>query len=358
MKMILRWFPGGDDTVTLDQIRQIPGVSGVATFLSDIPAGELWPMERIMAVKNEVNEAGLEMEVIESINVHEDIKKGLSSRDMYIDNYIKTMKNLHEAGVKCVCYNFMPVMDWFRSDLYLPLEDGSFAMSYSHEAAQKLTLEKMTESMINGSNDFSLPGWEPERFGAMADDIAFYQNVSQEEYFKNIKYFLDAIIPYAEEYDIDFGVHPDDPPFPLFNLPKVVNSQESIRTYLALHDSKRNGLTLCTGSLGGNLDNNVPAIAREFTSAGKVPFVHLRNVKHTSGTDFHESAHLSSEGDLDMFAIVKTLYECGFDGYIRPDHGRKIWNETSRPGYGLYDRALGATYLNGLWEACEKTIGR
>ena len=313
-------------------------------------------MERILAVRDEVNEAGLEMEVIESINVHEDIKKGLATRDMYIDNYIKTMKNLHEAGVKCVCYNFMPVMDWFRSDLYLPLEDGSAAMSYSHEAAKKLTLENMLDSMMSGSNNFSLPGWEPERFAAMAEDIAFYQNVSQEEYFKNIKYFLDAIIPAAEEYDLDFGVHPDDPPFPLFNLPKVVNSQESIRTYLGLHDSKRNGLTLCTGSLGANKCNNVTEIAKEFAAAGKIPFVHLRNVKHTSDTDFHESAHLSSCGDLDMFEIIKALQENGFDGYIRPDHGRKIWGETGRPGYGLYDRALGATYLNGLWEACSKLL--
>ncbi|MBR2294705.1 MAG: mannonate dehydratase [Clostridiales bacterium] len=354
MKMVFRWFPNGDDTVTLDQIRQIPGMTGVATFLSDIPAGKIWPMERILQVKNEVNEAGLEMEVIESINVHEDIKKGLPSRDMYIDNYIKTMKNLHEAGVKCVCYNFMPVMDWFRSDLYLPLEDGSYAMSYSHSVAQGLTLEKMTESMINGSNNFSLPGWEPERFEAMSKDIAFYQNVSSEEYRKNIKYFLDAIIPYAEEYDLDFGVHPDDPPMPLFNLPKVVNSQESIREYLGLHDSKRNGLTLCTGSLGANKDNDIVAIAKEFASQGKVPFVHLRNVKHTSDTDFHESAHPSEFGDLDMYEIVKALQDSGFDGYIRPDHGRKIWNETGRPGYGLYDRALGATYIEGLWEAGRK----
>ena len=355
MKMILRWFPNGDDTVTLEQIRQIPGVSGVATFLSDIPAGEIWPMERILAVKNEVNAAGLEMEVIESINVHEDIKKGLPTKDMYIDNYIKTMKNLADAGVKCVCYNFMPVLDWYRSDLYLPIEDGSLAMSYSHDFAKTLTLESMTESMINGSNNFTLPGWEPERFGKMAEDIAFYQNVSQEEYFKNIKYFLDAIIPAAEEFDLDFGVHPDDPPFPLFNLPKVVNNQESIRTYLKLHDSKRNGLTLCTGSLGANKNNDVPAIAAEFAAEGKVPFVHLRNVKHTSDTDFHESAHPSACGDLDMFAIIKALQDNGFDGYIRPDHGRAIWGEKGRPGYGLYDRALGATYLEGLWEACQKS---
>ena len=355
MKMILRWFPNGDDTVTLEQIRQIPGVTGVATFLSDIPAGEVWSKEQIFAVRDEVNAAGLEMEVIESINVHEDIKKGFSTRDMYIENYITTMKYLHEAGVKCICYNFMPVLDWFRSDLYHPLPDGSSAMAYSHAAAQKLTLENMTDSMIKGSNNFTLPGWEPERFGEMAESIEFYQGVSQDEYFKNIKYFLDAIMPYAEEYDLDFGVHPDDPPFPLMNLPKVVNNIDSIRRYLSLNSSRRNGLTLCTGSLGANKDNDVVAIADEFAALGRIPFVHLRNVKHTSETDFHESAHLSECGDLDMYKIVKTLQDNGFDGYIRPDHGRMIWGEVGRPGYGLYDRALGAAYINGLWEAIKKS---
>ncbi|MBR5975079.1 MAG: mannonate dehydratase [Clostridiales bacterium] len=355
MKMVFRWWPNGDDTVTLSQIRQIPGVSGVATMFADIPAGEVWPKETILALRDEVHEAGLQMEVIESVNIHEDIKKGLPTRDAYIANYITTMKNLSEAGVKCICYNFMPVMDWFRSNLETPLSDGSFAMGYEHAKAAGLTLPKMIAAMMDGSHDLTLPGWEPERFPAMAKDIEFYQNVSAEEYFKNISYFLSAVMPYAEEYDLDFGVHPDDPPWPLFGLPKVIGNAESIRTFLSLHDSKRNGLTLCTGSLGANPENDVPAMAREFASMGRVPFVHLRNVKHTSERDFHESAHLSSDGDLDMYAIVAALHDSGFDGYIRPDHGRRIWDEVSRPGYGLYDRALGAAYIQGLWEAVEKS---
>ena len=354
MKLILLWFPYGDDSVTLNQIRQIPGITGVATHLTRIPVGEIWTMDEINLVKDEINSYGLEMEVIESLNIHEDIKKGLPSRDMLIDNYIESMKNLSKAGVKCICYNFMPVLDWYRSNLAKPLPDGSNSMAYNHEDAVKLTLEKITSSMINGSHDFSLPGWEPERFGQMAEDINFYQNVSSEEYFKNIKYFLDAVIPAAEELDINFAVHPDDPPMPLFNLPKVVNSKESIEKYLNLNASKRNGLTLCTGSLGAGVGNDVVDIAKTFTSEGKVHFVHLRNIKHISDNDFFESAHLSSEGDLDMLAIVKALYENGFDGYIRPDHGRMIWDEAGRPGYGLYDRALGACYINGLWEAVTK----
>ena len=355
MKMVFRWWPNGDDTVTLAQIRQIPGVSGVATMLSNVPAGEVWTPKMIQSVKNQVNDAGLEMEVIESVNIHEDIKKGLSTRDQYISNYIETMKNLHEAGVKCICYNFMPVMDWFRSQLDKPLRDGSGAMAYDHNYASNLTLQNIIDSMMNGSNKMTLPGWEPERFPAMAKDIEFYQGVSQEEYFKNIAYFLNAVMPYAEEYDIDFGVHLDDPPWPLFKLPKVVCSAESIRKYLNLNSSKRNGLTLCTGSLGANSENDIPAMAKEFAAMGRVPFVHLRNVKHTSEKDFHESSHLSTDGDLDMYAIVKALHDNGFDGYIRPDHGRRIWDENSRPGYGLYDRALGAMYIQGLWEAVSKS---
>ena len=354
MKMILRWFPNGDDTVTLEQIKQVPGVSGVATMLPFIPVGEVWTNDVIKAVKDEVNNAGLEMEVIESVNVHEDIKKGLPSRDRLIENYIQTIKNLADNGVKCICYNFMPVMDWFRSELAHPMGDGANTMAYSHKEAVKFTPEYLSKSMLEGSNNLSLPGWEPERMDKFAADIEFYQNVSVDEYFKNIKYFLDAIIPAADQCDIDFGVHPDDPPWPLFNLPKVVNNKESIHRYLDLVDSKRNGLTLCTGSLGANPANNVVEIAKEFASAGKVPFVHLRNVKHTSPQDFFESAHLSECGDLDMFEILRTLYECGFDGYIRPDHGRMIWGETGRPGYGLYDRALGSNYILGMWEALNK----
>ncbi len=357
MKMIFRWFPYGDDTVTLKQIRQIPGVSGVATTLPTVPVGEVWSLNTILDLKKTINDYGLEMEVIESVNVHEDIKKGLPSRDMYISNYIDTMKNLHEAGVKCICYNVMPVLDWFRSNLALPLEDGSTAMAYSHDVAKGLTLESMVRSMIEGANSYTMPGWEPERFPAMAKDIEFYQNITSEEYFSNISYFLDAIMPYAEKYDLNFGVHPDDPPWPLFNLPKVINNSDSIRTFLNLNNSPRNGITLCTGSLGANKENDVAKMASEFTSMGKVPFVHLRNVKYDDNMDFHESAHLSQCGNLDMFEIMNALESAGFDGYIRPDHGRMIWDENGRPGYGLYDRALGAEYLMGMWEAIKKSKG-
>ena len=354
MKMILRWFPNGNDSVTLEQIKQTPGVSGVAACMPNIPVGETWSFDDVKALKEEINAAGLEMEVIESVNIHEDIKKGLPGRDQYIENYIETMKNLHKVGVKCICYNFMPVLDWARSNLEFPLPDGSTAMAYEHEKVLKMNPLSLAESMVENAKGFVLPGWEPDRLEAMANDIEFYQNVTEADYWKNMKYFLDAIMPYAEQYDMKFGIHPDDPSWPIFGLPKVITNTNNIRRFLDLNTSKCNGLTLCTGSLGSNTENNIPEMVKEFVSKGRVPFVHLRNIKHTNDKDFTESAHLSSCGDLDMFAVVKALYDAGFDGYIRPDHGRMIWGEKARPGYGLYDRAIGSNYILGLWEAIDK----
>lgn len=354
MKMILRWFPFGDDSVTIEQIRQTPGISGVATCLTDVPVGSVWPLERLAALKKIVNDAGLEMEVIESVNIHEDIKKGLPSRDKYIENYIETLLNLREIGIKCVCYNFMPVIDWARSDLARKLSDGSEVMAYRHEEVLRMDPSIMAESMRNKANGYSLPGWEPERLAAMGKDIGFYRKMPPEQYWANMKYFLDAVIPAAERCGIQMAIHPDDPPWSLFGLPRVITNANNIRRFLSLNDSPYNGITLCTGSLGSDTHNDIPTIVREFSGRGRVPFAHIRNVKHHAEKDFDEAAHLSQCGDLDIFSIVKAFYDSGFDGYIRPDHGRMIWGEQARPGYGLYDRALGASYLLGLWEALQK----
>lgn len=357
MKMILRWFPHGDDSVTLKQIRQVPGVSGVAAMLPKIPVGDVWPLAAIEEVKNDVNAVGLEMEVIESVNIHEDIKKGLPSRNRYIDNYRETVRNLGRAGVKCLCYNFMPVIDWARTSLAHKLPDGSEVLSYRDAELGGKNPVDIANNTISGSQGFSMPGWEPERFPVMMADIEFYQHVTTDEYWKNMKYFLDAVLPVAEESGVFMGIHPDDPPWALFNLPKVINSAENIRKFLSLNESPANGISLCTGSLGAEMANDIPAIAGALAKAGRLPFVHIRNIKHHSERDFDESAHLSPCGDLDLFAIIKALYDGGFNGYIRPDHGRMIWGERARPGYGLYDRALGANYLLGLWEAVDKMSG-
>jgi mannonate dehydratase len=312
----------------------------------------VWPLETLKALKEEINGAGLEMEVIESVNIHEDIKKGLPSRDEYIQNYIDTIKNLSETGVRCLCYNFMPVMDWVRSDLAHRLPDGSYVLSYRHENLAEMTPLSMADSMLDKAEGFSLPGWEPDRFDQMAADIMFYQDVSEEMYWDNIRYFLEAVIPVAEAWDVRMAIHPDDPPWSLFGLPKLINNAENIRRFLSIYDSPYNGLTLCSGSLGADANNDVAAMAAEF--ANRINFAHLRNLKRVSTYDFDESAHPSRCGDLDMFEIVKALYDGGFDAYVRPDHGRMIWGEVARPGYGLYDRALGACYLLGLWEAVSK----
>ncbi|MCD8349522.1 MAG: mannonate dehydratase [Planctomycetaceae bacterium] len=354
MKMIMRWFPFGDDSVTLRQIRQVPGVSGVATCLPSVPVGEVWPLATLTELKDTINAADLEMEVIESVNIHEDIKKGLPSRDRFIENYQATLRNLGTVGIKCLCYNFMPVMDWARSDLAHPLEDGSTVLSYRHKQVTEMNPARIAESMAEKSLGYSLPGWEPERLDAMGADIEFYKSMTRDDYWKNMKYFLDAVVPVASECGINMAIHPDDPPWPLFDLPKVISNVENIRTFLSLNNDPANGLTICTGSLGANRENDLPAIISEFTKAGRVHFAHIRNIKYQDGVDFDESAHLSQCGDLDLFEIVQAFHDSGFEGYIRPDHGRMIWDEQARPGYGLYDRALGAEYLLGLWEALDK----
>ena len=179
-----------------------------------------------------------------------------------------------------------------------------------------------------------------------------YADVDEEKLFANLKYFLEAIRPVCEKYDIKMAIHPDDPPWPVFGLPRIMTCKENLLRLTKLVDADFNGITLCTGSLGSNPDNDIPDIIRSLK--GRIYFAHVRNVKHNYPGDFEEAAHLSSDGSLDMYEIMKALYDIGFDGLIRPDHGRAIWGEVSMPGYGLYDRALGATYLNGLWEAIKK----
>jgi mannonate dehydratase len=354
MKMIFRWFGEQDDSVSLAAIRQIPGIYGVATALQEIPIGAIWSPERIMTLKNQINAAGLTLEVIESVNIHDDIKLGVPSRDQYIENYRTTIRNLSQAGIKVICYNFMPVFDWIRSDLALPLADASTVLSYQDKAVRDIDPFELLQIFEQNSQDFSLPGWEPERLTELKTLFAKYHGLTGEQLRANLKYFLEQVIPTCEECDVKLAIHPDDPPWSLFGLPRIVNTRETLQKIIDLVDSPYNGLTLCTGSLGANPDNNVPEIIRHFGKMGRIHFGHVRNVKHLEGRDFHESSHLSADGSLDMFAIMKAFHGIGFTGYIRPDHGRMIWGEQARPGYGLYDRALGIAYLNGLWEALEK----
>jgi mannonate dehydratase len=354
MKMVFRWFGENQDSVPLSFIRQIPGVSGIVGALYDAAVGEAWPVDGIERLKSQVEAYGLSLEVIESVNVHEDIKLGKPSRDEYIENYRMTLARLARAGVKVVCYNFMPVLDWFRTDLAHSLPDGSTALFYEAAKAEALSPESIVESMSRESKGFVLPGWEKERLAELSSIFRSYEGFGAEELLENLGYFLRALMPTCEEYDIKLAIHPDDPPWPIFGLPRIVGSEEGLARILALADSPYNGLTLCSGSLGANPKNDVPTIFRRFSGMGRVHFAHVRNVKRFPNGDYTESAHLSSEGSLDLYEIARALYETGYAGYVRPDHGRMIWGEQARPGYGLYDRALGIAYLNGLWEALEK----
>ena len=352
MQMTFRWFGSEKDTVTLEQIRQIPNVVGVVPALHNLPAGEAWELDDIMKMKSEIEKAGLTMECIESVNVHEDIKIGLPTRDKYIENYKTSIRNLAKAGVKVICYNFMPVFDWTRTDLAMDMGDGATCLSYDGVQIEGKSPEQMFKDIDDNSNGYAMPGWETERMPEIKELFEKYKGVTSDDLWNNLKYFLDAIMPVCEECDVKMAIHPDDPPWDIFGLPRIIKDRESLKKLLEIVPSKYNGLTFCTGSLGASSKNDLPAMIREF--GDRIYFAHLRNVKVVDN-HFNETAHESNTGSLDMYEIVKALQDVGFDGYIRPDHGRMIWGEVARPGYGLYDRALGVSYLNGLWEAVEKS---
>lgn len=353
MQMTLRWFGSKHDSVTLQQIRQIPGVNGVITTLYDTKPGEVWSREQISKIKSEVENADLKILGIESVNIHDAIKVGTPDRDEYIENYISTLENLGKEDIHLVCYNFMPVFDWTRSDLAKLRDDGSTVLSYNDELVQKVDPEEMFSAIDAKSNGFILPGWEPERMSTVKKLFELYEDVDTEKLFDNLVYFLNKIMPVCDEYNIDMAIHPDDPAWPVFGLPRIITSEDNLLKLLNAVPNIHNGVTLCTGSLGSNPNNNIPKIIHALK--GRIHFAHVRNIKYLEPGKFDEAAHLSSDGSLDMYQIVKALYEIGFDGPMRPDHGRAIWGEVAMPGYGLYDRALGATYLNGLWEAIEKS---
>lgn len=350
--MTFRWYGEGNDSVSLDQIRQIPGTKGIVWALHNMPAGEVWPEEDIAEIKAQADEYDLNIDVVESVNVHEDIKLGLPTRDKYIENYKRTIENLAKYDVKVICYNFMPVFDWTRSELYEPLPDGSTALFYEKSKVEDVDPIELVERIATGSEGYTMPGWEPERLKHIKDLFKAYEDVSEEDLWDNLKYFLEAIIPVAEANNIKMAIHPDDPPWPIFGLNRIITGKENLQRLLNLVDSPYNGLTLCSGSLGSNPDNDIPDIIRTF--GNRIHFGHIRNVKIFENGDFIETSHRASDGSLDIVDIVQAYHDVGFEGYVRPDHGRHIWGEECRPGYGLYDRALGIMYIWGIWDHCEK----
>ncbi|MDO3410128.1 mannonate dehydratase [Saccharibacillus sp. CPCC 101409] len=349
MKMTWRWYGEGNDNITLDQIRQIPGVSGIVWSLHHKTAGEVWEMDEIRAEADRIASKGFSTAVVESVNVHDDIKIGLPSRDRYIDIYADTIRKLAAVGVKVICYNFMPIFDWTRTDLYRELPDGSNALFYEKASISENPYE-MAEMIIRGGGEFTIPGWEPDRLARLDELFAAYAGVTEEILFDNLVYFLERIVPVCEEFGVKMAIHPDDPAWPIFGLPRIVRSRETIRRLLRAVDSPCNGLTFCSGSLGTSPLNDLPAILTEFID--RVHFAHLRNVRVFENGDFIEVSHRLGDGSVNLPELVRILHEHDYEGYIRPDHGRHLWGEESRcrPGYGLYDRAFGVMYLLGVWD--------
>ena len=343
MKMTFRWY-GLNDCISLQTIRQIPGMTGVVTAVYDTPVGSVWSEESIAALKKACDDNGLEMEVIESVPVHEDIKLGRGRRDEYIENYCENIRRLSKAGVKCICYNFMPVFDWLRTNLHTVAEDGSNSLSYNHEEIMKLDPKHL-----------SLPGWDESYTAEELNGLLeSYAGMTHDQLFDNLIYFLKRIIPVCNDVKMNMAIHPDDPPWDVFGLPRIISTAEDYERLFAAVPDNANGITFCTGSLGAGRDNDLLKMAYDYAKRGKIHFAHIRNIQYSNELDFREVGHKTDCGSLDIYGIVKALVEGGFDGYVRPDHGRNIWGENAKPGYGLYDRALGACYLNGLFEAIEK----
>jgi mannonate dehydratase len=347
MQLSFRWY-GPEDPVGLDDIRQIPGVEGIVTALHDVPPDEVWPMEALERRRDTIADAGLRWTAVESIPVHESIKLGRAGREDYTEVFAQSLRHVGALGVGVVCYNFMPVFDWTRTTLTHRLSDGSETLAYDHDALQQLSLPDDLDR---------LPGWT-RSYSAdeMQSLLDAYKDLGEEALWDNLQFFLEHVVPVAEDAGVRLAIHPDDPPWSVLGLPRIVTSGAALERVARLVDRPANGVCLCTGSLGADPDvaAALPDIAERL--APRIHFAHLRNVTSTGDRRFHESPHPA--GDVDLRAVVQTLRDVGFSGPLRPDHGRMIWGEGdragARPGYGLYDRALGASYLNGLWRATDQ----
>ena len=370
MHMGFRWYGEGNDTISLDDIRQIPGVETIVWSLHRKQAGEVWQpgeieeaMATITGLSARDRAAGItktfNADVVESVNVHESIKTGSTvlgmSRDQAIDAYIETVANLGKAGVRVVTYNFMPVFDWLRTEMFHPCPDGSTALYYNQHQVDQLSPQGIIDETLKGAGTLTVPGWEPERLAHLPELMEAYQGMDHELMYANYKYFLDAVIPTCERYDVRLAVHPDDPAFDLFGWPRVVSSKEGIQRVLDLNPSPYNGLCLCLGSFSSRRGNDAVDAVRTFMD--RIHFSHVRNIRFTDEEgSFFEVGHRASEGDVDTVGIMQAYAEADYQGYIRPDHGRHLWSENTeagrpRPGYGLYDRAMGIQYLLGVWDA-------
>ena len=386
-----RWY-GPNDRISLQDIRQT-GASGIVTALHHIPNGAVWPVEEIIQRKAIIEEAGLTWSVVESVPVHEEIKKQTGQWKEHIANYQQTIRNLGQCGIHTICYNFMPVLDWSRTDLNKAFDDGSLALIYEQkvlaafdlfilkrpgadqdysETTQKAAeeyfntmdesqVENLTNTIIKG-----LPGAEEsyslKQFQQVLDS---YQHIDDKTLQKHLLDFLNAIIPVAEEAGVRMAIHPDDPPWGLFGLPRVVSTLEDALTITQTIDSVSNGITLCTGSFGAGHFNNLSEMAKEL--APRINFAHLRNVKRDTDYNFREDYLF--EGDVDIYQVLKTIIEeeerrkkegrKDFAIPVRPDHGNQMLDDIGKdnnPGYSLYGRMKGLAEIRGLELGIRRSI--
>ncbi|KAA2215363.1 mannonate dehydratase [Maribacter flavus] len=384
LKKTFRWF-GPSFGVRLSDIRQI-GVEGIVAACQEVPLGEVWPNETVASLKSEIESAGLDWSVVESVNIHTSIKYGLPDRDRYISNYIETLKNLAKNDIKVVCYNFMQLIDWTRTNLDYKLPNGASALQYDPLAAAAFDLYILKRS--NAEKDYN------EVF--LKEVASFFKNLSTEEISKleksifagmpgsrklidlnefkknheivlgiskqqlqdNLAYFLKAVIPEAEKLGVKMAIHPDDPPFSVFGVPRIVSNYEELKFLLDACPSPSNGLTFCSGSLGASSNNDLVKIIKDF--GDKIHFIHLRNVQRNENGSFYEAEHLN--GSVPMQKVMKAIVEEQFKrnekgGIVnipmRPDHGHVLLDDIQRQdefysGYSLIGRAMGLAQLSGL----------
>ncbi|MDC6407026.1 MULTISPECIES: mannonate dehydratase [Maribacter] len=384
LKKTFRWF-GPSFGVRLSDIRQI-GVEGIVAACQEVPLGEVWPIETVASLKSEIEGAGLEWSVVESVNIHTSIKYGLPDRDRYISNYIETLKNLAKNDIKVVCYNFMQLIDWTRTNLDYKLPNGASALQYDPLAAAAFDLYILKRG--NAEKDYDE--------GFLKEVASFFKNLSTEEISKleksilagmpgsrklidlnefkknheivlgiskqqlqdNLAYFLKAVIPEAEKLGVKMAIHPDDPPFSVFGVPRIVSNYEELKFLLDACPSPSNGLTFCSGSLGASSNNDLVKIIKDF--GDKIHFIHLRNVQRHENGSFYEAEHLNGSVPMQkvMKAIVEEQLKRSKNGGIvnipmRPDHGHVLLDDIQRQdefysGYSLIGRAMGLAQLSGL----------
>jgi mannonate dehydratase len=377
MKETWRWF-GPQDVITLAQVAQT-GASGIVTALHDIPYGEVWTPEAITQRHDIIKAAGFTWDVVESLPIHEAIKKGEGNLAPLFENYRQSMANLASAGIRTICYNFMPLLDWTRTDLTAPVARGGTCLRFSapkmaafeihmlgrdaaHDDYDADTItaattwyeasDETTRSDLLGAIMAGLPGaFDRYSIPELRQALANYAGISRDDLRANYKRFLDAVMPTAQDLGMRFCVHPDDPPRDILGLPRIVSNDADIRWIMDSYDAPENGLTLCTGSLGANPANDVPGIARDF--GDRVHFAHLRNVRKDRDGSFEEAAHL--EGDTDMVAVIDALLKAeartGTSIPFRPDHGHDLLMDASlgaQAGYPLIGRLRGLAEIRGV----------